>query len=208
MPRLTEKLVSTMEEPSSGSKATEKPEPAGGDGAARRACHVGGLAPAPQGQRCGASALRSTHATRPRRLLGRSAARATAGSAEPAAGRPTAGALLTAQVQRLRHLLGAGQLAAAAVLERLKQQLVGQQVHRQLLVAKGVDAGGAAARRGAHLRAGGRGGARPAAGWRACAREAAAGTSDRQRAPLQVSCRTPAALMHPAARVQHPSSTL
>ena len=47
---------------------------------------------------------------------------------------------------------------ARRALERLEQQLVGQQVHSQLLVAKRVDAGGAAARRGAHLGGGEQGG--------------------------------------------------
>ena len=41
--------------------------------------------------------------------------------------------------------------ARSCSLEGLEQQLVGQQVNRQLLVAERVDAGGAAARGGAHL---------------------------------------------------------
>ena len=60
---------------------------------------------------------------------------------------------LTAQVEGLGHLLRAGQLAAPRVAQGLEQQLVSQHVNRQLLVAKGVDAGGAAAGRGAHLQA-------------------------------------------------------
>jgi len=55
------------------------------------------------------------------------------------------------EVQGLRDLLGASELAASRVAEGLEQQLVGKQVDGELLVSEGVDAGGGTARGSPHL---------------------------------------------------------
>lgn len=58
---------------------------------------------------------------------------------------------LAAHVLEDGLFLGARVLADVRVAQGLEQELVGEHVHGELLIAEGVDAGGGAARRGAHL---------------------------------------------------------
>ena len=122
-----------MEEPSRGSKATEKPEPWEGrmerddDG---RWCFFRVFSPP--------SLL---FLSRPPPRL------ASPRLASPRLSSP----LSHLQVHRLRHLLRARVLDGTRVFERLEQELVGEEVDRELLVPKRVHARGRAAGRGPHF---------------------------------------------------------
>ena len=142
----TVKLVSTMDEPSSGSNATLKPSPCKSTGSGTSSLHAYFTQPC-----VGTSTLCNQVSF----LLYLCKLVPTVDM--PSDARRCLAAALQADYEHCvftKPCICASKMHISThrVLQRLEEQLVRQHVHRQLLVAKGVDAVQRAARRRAHLR--------------------------------------------------------
>jgi len=136
----TEKLVSTMEEPSRGSKATEKPDPpmSTGSGTSSEHAHLHTCCGVVVERRGDGQGLRLAGLGVEAVRCGFARTKWQPGANSPAQKRSAPAAATTNQTTH-------------RVAQGLEQQVVGEDVDGQLLITKAVHAGGAGARGGADL---------------------------------------------------------